>query len=371
MKKSIFFLEGMMIAMLLSACGSKDVNNIEENREIQDTIENEPIEKEAMPEETGWNENRIEDSLCDNVIVDADVVVPEGFQGVAAVYNAGIQYFQEEAVMGVFGVEKEHTTNPAEGLYQYEGQTFGFANSVAGNFYYYSKTGDSYKVFNPYNISECANMENLGEGKDLDFMSAEEAGNKVLGTLSDMGIDNAIILHTYALPVEYHKYQEEEEVENGYLMESERLGEQWDVLGGCYELELTTCYDNIPLYEEGYVAADDSAFNGGKIKAIISKNGIEKLEIPNQYVRNDTVIEAEPVLSPDEILQYLKIKMENIILTDTYTVKKVRLCYLPSVVNKGEGLFQLIPIWEITLNGETDGDVVYLFQANDGVEIQW
>ncbi len=370
MKKSIFFLEGIMIVMLLSACGSKDVNNIEETKEIQNIIENEPIEKETMTGENSWDESRIEDSLCDNVIVNADVVVPEGFQGVAAVYNAGVQYFQEDAVMNALGVEKAKATSPAEGLYQYEDQTFGFDNSATGNFYYYSKAGDSYKVFNPYDISEYAGIENLGEGKDLDFMSAEEAENKVLDTLADIGIGNAVILHTYALPVEYHKYREEEEVKSGYLTESEQLGEQWDVLGGCYELELTTCYDNIPLYEEGYVAADDSAFNGGKIKAVISKNGIEKLEIPNQYVANDTVTEAEPVLSPSEILPFLKTKMENIILTDTYTVEKLRLCYFSSVVNKGEGLFRLIPAWEITLKGETDGDVVYLFQADDGVEIQ-
>jgi hypothetical protein len=193
---------------------------------------------------------------------------------------------------------------------------------------------------------------------------------EVLELLKEIGINNAVVKHIYALPVGYHQYVEKKYVENGMLKESEMLGERWNDIGDCYEIVLTTEYDGIPIFEDTYVAEDDSAYNGGKIQVIYSKDGIQRLNVPNQYQIAEQDFETVQILGTDEILSVIKKKMNNMILTENYTVTKLELCYLPQIKNKNSGEFLMQPIWKVTLNGEDVTDINYLFKADTGEEIQ-
>ncbi len=354
MRNKKLILTILSASLFLAGCGASETETIQKN--------------ESTSTEASWTETAIQKSLCDNVTVDAQIVVPEGFAGKANVYEANVEGIQEDLVWNTLGIEKEKTTQVAEGLYTYNENFVEFSGAMAGSFVFTTSEGENYKTYDTYDASE-SNVSNVGENVELTFMGKQDAENSVKEMLSQMGIGEAEVTHTYALPVAYHQYVENTEIESGLLETSEQLGEQWNSLGDCYEIQLTTQYDEIPLCEEGYVAADDSCVDGGKITAIISSKGVQELEIPNQYVVNEENAQEKNILPAEQILEKLKTKMENIILTDEYTVTELKLCYYPEIINKEEGKFQLIPVWEIMLNGKEDGEISYFFQAEDGTEI--
>ena len=155
------------------------------------------------------------------------------------------------------------------------------------------------------------------------------------------------------------------------MEENKQLGERWNSIGDCYEIVLTTEIDGIPIFEDTYVAEDDTAFNGGKIQILFSEEGIKYLNAPNQYRIREQEYEIVNVLGNEEILDVIKNKMTSIILTDTYTVTELELCYLPQIINKQLGDFWMLPVWNVTLIASDGTSINYLFRADNGEEIQW
>lgn len=358
MKNRKIMLVVLAFSMLLSACGAKEAT----------TTTNENIVNEGTSTDASWSENIIQKSLCDNVTVDAKVIVPEGFKGAVNIYDAGVEGIQKDLAFQTFQIEQEKATQVAEGLYAYNDSFIEFSDAVSGSFSYTAKGGEQYKTYDDYEAEE-SKVANVGENVELTFMSRQDAENKAKKILAEIGINETAVTHIFALPVAYHQYVENTEVKEGVLESSKALGRQWENLGDCYEVQLTTQYDGIPLCEEGYIAADDSGVNGGKITAIISTEGVQQLDVPNQYIVDNKTVQEQKILTTQDILEKLKNKMENIILTDEYTVTKLELCYYPKIMDKEKAIFKLIPVWEITLNGEEDGEITYIFQASDGTEI--
>lgn len=157
-------------------------------------------------------------------------------------------------------------------------------------------------------------IEGLGEGKELSFLSTKEAESQVKEVLSQIGFSEVKLLEICVLPVAWHRCQEEQEIAAGLLKEEEKLGDRWDAFGDCYVLTLTPCYDGIPLYENSYTLPDDSAVNGGRIRAILSKDGIQMLEVPNRYAAERTA-DAQKLLTREEILDKMSEKSAEIIRT--------------------------------------------------------
>lgn len=364
MKKKVFItVLSLSACIAIAGCLDNQVQDI-----TLDEIVNQTIAESETPNNS---DDHINMELCENVNVDADIAVPNNFSGSVNKYKAYVEPFARDDVLKIFGLSKQDVEQLSDNLYRNENTFFEFSDEISGSLSIKTENADCYYMYNSYYTQACSNIENFGEDQELDFQSSEMVKEEVLELLKEIGINNAVVKHIYALPVEYHQYIEKIYAENGMLKESEMLGERWNDIGDCYEIVLTTEYDDISIYEDTYVAEDDSAYNGGKIQVIYSKDGIQRLDVPNQYRTMKQDFETVQVLGTEEILSIIKTKMNNMILTENYTVTKLELCYLPQIINKKSGDFLMQPIWKVTLNGEDITDINYLFKADTGEEIQW
>jgi hypothetical protein len=352
-------LAACAVLMLFTISGCSD-------NQVQDITVDEAVNQTTTDPE----DNHIDMELCENVNVDADMVVPDNFSGSANKYKAYVVPFGRDEVLALFGLSQNDVEKLSDDLYKDENTFFEFSDEISGSLSVKTENAGCYYMYNSDYAEACSDIENFGENQELDFQSSEMVKQEVLELLKEIGINNAVVKHIYALPVGYHQYIEKIYVENGMLKESEMLGERWNDIGDCYEIVLTTEYDGIPIFEDTYVAEDDSAYNGGKIQVIYSKDGIQRLNVPNQYQIAEQNFETVQILGTEEILSVIKKKMNNMILTENYTVTKLELCYLPQIKNKNSGEFLMQPIWKVTLNGEDITDINYLFKADTGEEIQ-
>ena len=361
MKRAIVILVLTVCLCFVTACGNGGA--AEETTKGAAAAEQSTDTKEAQV-----NPDHIKKELCDNVTVDAKVIIPDGYSGEAPVYEASVVYYDKEKVCKALNIDFSSFTQVVDGLFKKDEKTFlQFADSISGGFSFSTEIGNLYANYNP--DDEKIEISGYGENKELDFMSQREVIDKVQAVLTDMGIENIRLLHIYALPVEYQQYIENTYVEGGYLSEDEKLGDRWNDYGGCYELIFTTELNRIPLTEFGYTAADDSAYNGCEISVLYSADGIQELLASNQYRADESSAENKVLLSADEILDHLKSKFESIIMDGDYVVKEIKLCYFPQIIDKKEGKFRIIPIWQITINDEEYGDFHYRFSAVDGTEL--
>ena len=325
-------------------------------------------EQSTGTEEVQTNPDHIKKDLCDNVTVDAKIIIPDGYSGEAPVYDGTVVYYDKEKVCKALNIDFSSFTQVADGLFKKDGNTFlRVVDSISGRIGFGTEIGDLYTIHAP--DDEKIEISGYGENKELDFMSQREVIDKVQAVLTDMGIENIRLLHIYALPVEYQQYIENTYVEGGYLSEDEKLGDRWNDYGGCYELVFTTELNRIPLTEYYYTAADDSVYNGCEISVLYSADGIQELSASNQYRADESSAENKVLLSADEILDHLKSKFESIIMDGDYVVKEIKLCYFPQIIDKKEGKFRIIPIWQITINDEEYGDFHYRFSAVDGTAL--
>lgn len=364
MKKKVFiavlFLD---ICIAISGCSDNQVQDISFDEVVYQTI--------AETETQNNQDNHINIELCERVNVDADMVVPNNFSGSANKYKAYVVPFVRDDVWALFGLSQHDVEKLSDNLYRDENTFFEFSDEITGSLSIKTENAGCYYMYNSDYTEACSVIENFGENQELDFQNSVIVKKEVIDLLKEIGINNAVVKHIYALPAGYHQYIERIYAENGMLKQDEILGEKWNDIGDCYEIVLTTEYDGISIFEDTYVAEDDSAYNGGKIQVFYSKDGIQRLNAPNQYRIVEQDFEMLQVLGTEEILSVIKKKMNNMILTENYTVTKLELCYLPQIINKKSGDFQMQPIWKVTLNGEDGTGVNYLFKADTGEEIQW
>lgn len=370
------FLLGLCIFVGLCGCAranrnteSPDCNISEESNHIEGGIESDDAGGD-------WSQidHHIEGKLCENVNVDADIVFPDELSGEVKKYNVYVQDPDSKKIFEMLGLSSDDKEQIMDGVYRFQDKTVQILDGENGFVGFYPGEAYGYNYYDSGYENKCSNIENFGENKNLDFATVDSVKSVVLEKLKQAGVENVVVQHVYALPKEYHNYIYDEAIAEG-LMESEDKPKK---ILDCYEVDLTTEYEGIPVFEDVFVTGDDKSWNGAGIRMLYCKDGILDMYIPNQYKIKDEDGTVN-VLGLDEIMDKLKTKMENIILTDLYNVRNIRLCYLPQVVNIESGEFQLIPVWEIEIetnvvvdSGEQNMNTVqYIFRADTGEEIPW
>ncbi len=370
------FLLGLCIFVGLCGCAranrnteSPDCNISEESNHIEGGIESDDAGGD-------WSQidHHIEGKLCENVNVDADIVFPDELSGEVKKYNVYVQDPDSKKIFEMLGLSSDDKEQIMDGVYRFQDKTVQILDGENGFVGFYPGEAYGYNYYDSGYENKCSNIENFGENKNLDFATVDSVKSVVLEKLKQAGVENVVVQHVYALPKEYHNYIYDEAIAEG-LMESEDKPKK---ILDCYEVDLTTEYEGIPVFEDVFVTGDDKSWNGAGIRMLYCKDGILDMYIPNQYKIKDEDGTVN-VLGLDEIMDKLKTKMENIILTDLYNVRNIRICYLPQVVNIESGEFQLIPVWEIEIetnvvvdSGEQNMNTVqYIFRADTGEEIPW
>ena len=370
------FLLGLCI--FVGLCGCARANRNTESPDCNISEESNHIEGGIESDDAGGDWSQIdhhsEGKLCENVNVDADIVFPDELSGEVKKYNVYVQDPDSKKIFEMLGLSSDDKEQIMDGVYRFQDKTVQILDGENGFVGFYPGEAYGYNYYDSGYENKCSNIENFGENKNLDFATVDSVKSVVLEKLKQAGVENVVVQHVYALPKEYHNYIYDEAIAEG-LMESEDKPKK---ILDCYEVDLTTEYEGIPVFEDVFVTGDDKSWNGAGIRMLYCKDGILDMYIPNQYKIKDEDGTVN-VLGLDEIMDKLKTKMENIILTDLYNVRNIRICYLPQVVNIESGEFQLIPVWEIEIetnvvvdSGEQNMNTVqYIFRADTGEEIPW
>ena len=362
------FLLGLCI--FVGLCGCARANRNTESPDCNISEESNHIEGGIESDDAGGDWSQIDE----NVNVDADIVFPDELSGEVKKYNVYVQDPDSKKIFEMLGLSSDDKEQIMDGVYRFQDKTVQILDGENGFVGFYPGEAYGYNYYDSGYENKCSNIENFGENKNLDFATVDSVKSVVLEKLKQAGVENVVVQHVYALPKEYHNYIYDEAIAEG-LMESEDKPKK---ILDCYEVDLTTEYEGIPVFEDVFVTGDDKSWNGAGIRMLYCKDGILDMYIPNQYKIKDEDGTVN-VLGLDEIMDKLKTKMENIILTDLYNVRNIRICYLPQVVNIESGEFQLIPVWEIEIetnvvvdSGEQNMNTVqYIFRADTGEEIPW
>lgn len=321
------------------------------------------------------NDEHIRMELCSNVVVDANVATPEGFEGQASSYLASAYINKTQDICDALGFNQGDVVVTSDKVFQYNDITVCCGETIN----YTTEIGDKYAVYIDYDMyagltdisADIPEIEGYGKDETLPDISIEEARTEAVGFLDKLGLHDVMETDIYALPVEYHMLDEADAIEIGMLSEEKALAEKWKEIGGCYQLEYVFCIDNIPLYKYGYVTTDDTAVDGGLIRLLVSRDGVQRAEIPARLFITETVESATSLLTAEEILEHYKTKMENLIMTDNYTVTDISLCYFPKIIDTVDRQYCLVPVWQITIKNSQNYEWSVLYNATNGDEIVW
>lgn len=313
--------------------------------------------------------------LCSGVVVDAKVITPEGFEGQASSYLASARINDIKDVCDSLGFNANDIVVTSGNVFQYGNINVSCGETIN----YTTEIGDKYAVYIDYDmyagvtdvLADIPEIEGYGRDKSLPDVSMEEARAEAVTFLDKLGLNDVMETGIYALPVEYHMLDEADAVEIGMLSEDKALAEKWKEIGGCYQLEYVFCVDNIPLYKYGYVTTDDTAVDGGLIRLLVSRDGVQRAEIPTHFFITETFVLDTPLLTAEEILEHYKIKMENLIMPDDYIVTELSLCYFPKITDTVDRQYCIIPAWQITMKNSQNFEWSVLYDAANGDEIVW
>ena len=155
-------------------------------------------EQSTGTKEVQLNPDHIKKDLCDNVTVDAKIIIPDGYSGEAPVYEASVVYYDKEKVCKALNIDFSSFTQVADGLFKKDEKTFlRVADSISGGIGFRTEIGDRYAIYDP--DDEKIGISGYGENKELDFMSQQVVIDKVQAVFTDMGIENSQLLHIYSL----------------------------------------------------------------------------------------------------------------------------------------------------------------------------
>ena len=208
------------------------------------------------------------------------------------------------------------------------------------------------------------NLDKYEKDGELSFMSKQEAYEKVLAQLKDMGIDVGDAAYTsYALDYETMKAQEFVMDEDGSQME-EYKKKDWKLEDDCYLFLIRQKVQEIPeyhVYGNVFVRMEEG---NAPIQVCYSKNGIESMEIENVF-RFTQEEEALDLLEFDKITESVVKELENRDDTSSYQVTSAQFCFMTPKFGS-----EMTPVWVFqSEETTTEGDhypVTVVINAQNG-----
>lgn len=208
------------------------------------------------------------------------------------------------------------------------------------------------------------NLDKYKKDGELSFMTKQEAYEKVLSALKDMGIEVGDATYTsYALDYETMQSQEYVMDEDGAQME-EYKKKDWNREDDCYlfvirqEVQGATEYHT---YGDEFVRMEES---NAPIQVCYSKNGIESMEIEKvfKFTQEEEVL---TMLDFEEITQAAVKGLENRNETSSYQVTSAQLCFMTPSFGS-----EMTPVWvfqsEETTTDGSNYPVTVVIDAQSG-----
>ncbi len=351
MNKILVYFVTVCCLMMLGACGKADVTNkgVESTNRADTTEEN-------RTEDNKWSQTKVEKSISEWLNVNADIIVPENFAGVADKYEMELVDFEAEDIFEAFELNPGDFTSPNENTYFNDD----FAINI-GTTYFSFHTASGDELENLYFGDEYRSSQN-----ELAFESPENAAEAVLNFITEkLKMDyNFAVEESFVIDPESEKLFNDAHRESIDLKTGEVIGDQtfFDDIDGAYCLKFGQIIDGI-FIEPDTMEKNGIWMPGFTMKCIYSENGIEYL-IMDAPINVTNKLEAVNVVDIDTVLDKLTEKFDNMIMTTKYEVSLIQLEY------KSTTDMRLIPVWKVTMWDDEYGyDYQVWFDAETGIEI--
>ena len=143
-RKSLLSLFCVGTCIAIVGCSGKQAQNL--------SIENGYVDYSEITTqvqiENESKSNHISMELCENVKVDANVKVPDGFSGSAYRYDAYVAPFTLENILPLFELDEKDVEKLSENLYRYQDTFFEISNDICGSLVINTESVDYYYKYN-------------------------------------------------------------------------------------------------------------------------------------------------------------------------------------------------------------------------------
>lgn len=201
-------------------------------------------------------------------------------------------------------------------------------------------------------------VENDFPKENLDNVNKEEAVTLVLNKIKDLGIEVKEEPRIIAMDVDNLTKLSDY---NEFTPESKKQLHKWEKDDEAYAIIFDGLQEGNKVTSEGYMTNSDYAI-GTRIKALVSKDGLINFSISNIYEIREKSELSKEICSPNHVIDVIKDKYKDVILTDPVEVSEIKLEYLPKAINLKENSYSLSPFWvcnvsqtqELTKEGKTE-----------------
>ena len=257
-----------------------------------------------------------------------------------------------------------------------DGSIFYAGNDVVSEYSFSSAFSDKiFKVFrttsNYYGTSEYLNTESHFTDKEIKDFSKTSAINLVDEVLNDQNIEIPNIVVSKTIDQESLKKTEDWLDRAGELFNQRENKNnyygKWDDSDECYYLTFSWDVEGIPFLTETIYGTESIEttseiyrnFIGVHINALVSRNGIEFLEIPAPLCISELDKEECLLISAEQAMSTVKTYYEQMILDLPLTLESMELNYL--LVYEADEK-RILPAWHFTYSYqiENDGEEVHL-----------
>lgn len=214
------------------------------------------------------------------------------------------------------------------------------------------------KHIHKYSSFVADDLENDFPKENLDNVNKEEAVTLVRNKIKDLGIEVKEEPRVIAMDVDnltkLTDYNED-------TPESKRQRHIWEKDDEAYAIIFYGLQEGNKVTSEGYMTNSDYAI-GTRIKSLVSKDGLISLSISDVYEIKEKSELSKEICSPNHVVDVIKDKYKDVILTDPVEVSEIKLEYLPKAINLKENSYSLSPFWvcnvsqtqELTKEGKTE-----------------
>lgn len=247
-----------------------------------------------------------------------------------------------------------------------------------GNLQYYTEAERNYSYLGYlYGTMPYLTDETLEKFPDTEIpgIDKQNAIEQVKEILQNIGVEVSEP-RVYALT--YEKL--EENTDYSQIDPNGNPPHQWSEEDAVYAIAFKGTLDSLPITEVGYRSGPAA---GERIVGIVGKQGLISFQALNIYEAEEKNQLSEEVLDVETILNSIRNKFRNILITDKIEIEKINLEYVPVLEDVKKGEYKLKPMFvcmtrqeiERTLdkdNNSTEENGIFpiIFDAQTGMEIQ-
>lgn len=299
----------------------------------------------------------LQQTLAENLIIDADIVVPEKFP--AKTYQATLKEGDKENIEQIFLSNKE-VTNVEEIPNDFDRTKTNYLYSTADGASLFIENGSIFfnekkaidrqytryikgtSSFMDYNLKETFPKETLSNvDREASVQSFEDI-------CDELGIEISGEPEVYALDVEnldrITDYSEGKP--------SGEPIEKWTEEDQAYFINAHVIYDAFPMTQFGYITKSGYG-EGTCLSAFFGVDGLIGFSVRPLYKVLDNGKDISKICSLDVANNAIKEKYKNTILSNPITVSEIRLEYVPVQKDVEKQIYELTPMWVYTVSQDS------------------